>query len=86
MKVGDVVRQGNCLAKANSLSKSLKSKRLGTVVAIYESVFPEDFEITSDHKEWLETVGRRVDVVWAGGRSVESFAENFLEIVPKDLG
>ncbi len=81
MKVGDVVRRGGRLFKLGGPIHSSKSRMLGTVVAVHDHVFPKDFELTIQHQEWLEKVGRRVEVVWFDEKIIETFAENSLEVV-----
>ena len=81
MKVGDIVRQGGRLIEFRGKSKPSRSKCLGTVVAIHENLFPEDWPKTDNRKKWAKKIGRRIDVMWPNGKISESFAENSLEVI-----
>jgi len=81
VKIGDIVKQGGRLVELKGESKPFRGQCLGTVVAIHENLFPEDWSKTDTRKKWAKMIGRRIDVMWSNGKISESFAENSLDVV-----
>ena len=86
MKVGDLVKQninnGLVQIKSSPRGDSKPGKQtLGTVIAIHDGVWPNDWELSDHQRQWEMKVGRRVDVLWTTGHITKNFAEHVLEVV-----
>ena len=81
MKVGDLVKQTDTLVKLNGGHCNKQKKMIGIVLAVKENTFPEGWEASEYQLNWADKLGRRIDVLWPGGKITNNFAENSLEVV-----
>jgi len=75
MQVGDIVRTR--LMNDYEHRKDL----IGVIVGIRAGTWPKDWEVADQQKMWEMSLGRRVDVMWAGGGIIENFPEQMIEVV-----
>ena len=81
MKVGDLVVQGTRVMKIHKGGKPCTlGTMMGTVVAIRE--MPPACENEKERlRDFMDLLGRQVDVLWQSGKLSKNFAENSLEVV-----